>query len=181
MHVMADYMAVAKTYQQAGKHHPVELTLSGKKHLAIIKDADFNPVKNQIRHVVFQAIKQDEKVETEVPIHFTGEAPAEKAGLLIIRQLDNVFLEALPKDLVDELKVDISGLVEIGDKVHVSDIVVPHGVTITTEPEHSIAVVEETKAQESEEAATAEDEAEAVAAATGGEAEGNQPSANKDD
>jgi large subunit ribosomal protein L25 len=170
IHVMGDQTAIVKAYGEAGKHHPVELSVGDKKHLAIIKDVDTDPVKNTMRHVVFQAIKQDEKVETEVPIHFAGDAPAVKAGLMVIRQLDTVQIEALPKDLIDSVEVDATKLVEIGDHVTVADIVAPTGVTILTELNHPIATVEETKAQESEEA-TAEEEAAAVAAATGGDTE----------
>jgi len=150
--VEGNYIDVLKVYKRAGKHHAVDVTVDGKKFLTIIKDVDFEPKKNTLRHVVFGAIRQDEKVETEVPLVFEGDAPAEKAGLMVIRQLDHVQVEALPRDLPDELTVSIEGLAEIGDKVSVADITAPDGVTILTELEHGIAVVEETKAQMSEEA-----------------------------
>src|SRR4029077_20108675 len=129
----------------AGKHHPLTLTLGKQTYMALIKDVDFDPKKHQMRHVVFNAIKQDEKVQTEVPVHLTGEVPAEKAGLMVISNLDSVEIEAYPKDLVDELNIDASGLVEIGDKLTVADLTVPSGVEILTEHEHPIATVEETK------------------------------------
>ncbi len=151
--VEAPYIDLYKVYKEAGKHHPVNVKLGDDTYLALIKDVDFEPTKHELRHVVFNAINQDEKQQTEVPVHFVeGDIPAEKAGLMVIRQLDAVEIEALPKDLIDELTVDVSGLVEIGDKVTVADIKVPSGVTILTEMEHPIATVEETKAQISEEA-----------------------------
>mgnify|MGYP001579460019 CR=1 FL=1 len=148
--VMASGIEMGKVYSEAGKHHPLELSLGKETYMALIKDVDFDPKKHQLRHVVFNAIKQDEKVETEIPVHLEGEIPAEKAGLMVIRQLDNVDIEAFPRDLVDELKVDVSSLAEIGDRVTVADIKVPSGVTILTEAEHPIATVEETKEQISE-------------------------------
>jgi large subunit ribosomal protein L25 len=156
--VMAPYGDIWKVYQEAGKHHPLALTLGKDQYMAIIKDVDFDPKKHQMRHVVFNAIKQDEKVETEVPVILDGEIPAEKAGLMVITNLDHIDIEALPRDLIDELRVDASGLTEIGDKITVADIKVPHGVTILTELEHPIATIEETKAQISEEAETVEGE-----------------------
>jgi len=156
--VMAPSQTMLKVYRDAGKHHPVTLTFGKETYMALIKDVDFEPRKHQMRHVVFNAIEQNEKVQTEVPLHLTGEAPAEKVGLMVITQLDSVEIEAFPRDLVDELTVDVSGLAEIGDKIHVSDIVVPHGVEILTEAEHPIAAVEETKAQMSEEDEAAETE-----------------------
>jgi len=158
VHVMANQSEINKVFQTAGKHHPVNLTVDGQKYMALIKDADFEPRKHSLRHVVFNAIKADEKQQTEVPVHFTEDAeiPAEKAGLMVIRSLDTVEIEALPKDLIDEIIIDPSSLTEIGDKLTVADLKVPSTITILTEPEHTIATVEETKAQMSEEAAEAE-------------------------
>ena len=172
LHVMAPYSDVVKAVNTAGKHHPINLTVSGKKYMALIKDIDFEPRKHIVRHVVFNAIKADEKQQTEVPVHFAEdvEIPAEKAGLMVIRNLDAVEIEALPKDLIDEIIVDPSKLVEIGDKLTVADLNVPAGVMVITEAEHAIATVEETKAQMSEEAESeaAEGDASAVPSENGG-------------
>ncbi len=144
--VMGKFMEVSKAYQKAGKHHPVELTSGTNKFTALIKDVTFDPRKNQLSHIVFGAVKADEKVEAEIPVRLSDDIPAEKASLLVINQLDTVQVEALPKDLPDELLVDASGLVEIGDKLTVADIVAPAGVTILTEPEHALATVYEPSA-----------------------------------
>ena len=156
--VEGEAAAVAKVYAQAGKHHPVQLTVDGKKHLALIKDIDREPTKNRIRHVVFQAIKQNEAVEAEVPVAFKEdvEIPAEKVSLMVLKQLDTVQVKALPKDLPDQLFVDPSVLAEVGDNLTVADLVVPNGVTIMAEPEQTIAVVEMPKDQIAEANAAAE-------------------------
>jgi len=181
-----EYQALVKLYQQAGKHHAVDVTVGDKKFLTIIKDVDFDPKKHVIRHVVFGAIRQNEEVETEVPIVFEGDAPAERASLLVIRQLENVQVKALPRDLIDEIKVNIEGLAEIGDKISVADLQVPNGITVLTEPEHGIAVVEETKAQiseESEEEAAEGEEGGADGEAGEGESEskGDKKEANEEE
>lgn len=155
--VMGNNIALDKVYKQAGKHHAVQLKLSGgKEHLAIIKQVDFEPKKHTIQHIVFQAIKQNEKVQTEVPVVLEGDIPAEKSGYMVLTNVTTVEVEAFPKDLPDQIVLDPSKLVEIGDKLHVSDLTVPSGVTILTEPETTIALVEETKAQMSEESAEEE-------------------------
>jgi large subunit ribosomal protein L25 len=149
--VMGTYADISKAFSLAGKHHPVQLNVGGKKETVIIKDVDVNPVKNTISHVVFQAIRQDETVETEVPITLVGDSPAQKVGLMLITHLSVVAAEALPKNLPDELTVDISNLVEVGDKITVADLVVPKEVTVLTDSDTLIASIEETKAQLSEE------------------------------
>lgn len=156
IHVMAPETELEKVYGAAGKHHPLNLVIGDQKYLVLIKDAPFHPVKRRLQHVVFQAIRRDEKVEAEIPVRIEGEIPAEKVGLMVLHQLDSVEVEALPTNLPDELTVDGSKLAELHDKLTVDDIVVPEGVTIITETEHPIATVVETRAQMAEEAAEAE-------------------------
>src|ERR1700722_8902402 len=134
VHIQVEYGRLAKIYSQAGKHSMVELKIGNKKDAAIIKDVNYDPVKNKIQHIVFQAVEQNEVIETEVPVVLDGEAPAEKAGLMVLTGITHVNLEALPRDLPDKVIVDATKLSEIGDKLTVADIVVPSGVTILTEP-----------------------------------------------
>jgi large subunit ribosomal protein L25 len=115
----------------------------------LIKDIDREPAKNRIRHVVFQAIKQNEAVEAEIPVVFKEdtEIPAVKKSLMVLQQLDTVQVKALPRDLPDQLVVDPSKLEEVGDHITVADLVIPEGVTLLTELEHQIAIVEMPKDQ----------------------------------
>lgn len=151
LHVALASAELMKVYKEAGKHHPLNLNVGNQKFLALIKDVHMNPVKRQPQHVVFQAIRADDPVEAEIPVRLEGEIPAEKVGLVVLHQLDTIEVEALPKDLPDELVVDATKLVEIHDKLTVADITAPTGVTILTEADHPIATVVETKAQMSEE------------------------------
>jgi large subunit ribosomal protein L25 len=144
IHVQGDFISLVKVYADAGKHHPVQLKVGGKEHLALIKDVDYEPAKHRMRHVVFQAIRQNEAVEAEIPVVFKAETeiPAEKASLLVLKQIDHVEVKALPNDLPDELVVDPSTLVEVGDNLTVADLKVPSGVTVLTSPDSQIAIVE---------------------------------------
>lgn len=158
VHVSATYIDMVKTYRHAGKRHPLTLKVGGKNYLAMIKDVDFEPKKQLLRHVVFNAIKQNEKVEAEIPITFEEvEIPAEKLSLMILKQLDRVEVQALPKDLPEELRVDPSKLAEVGDRLTVADITLPAGVTLVTDPEAQIAIVEMPKDQIAEADKAAED------------------------
>lgn len=158
IHVMAPEIELLKVYRAAGKHHPLNLEVGTDKYLALIKDARFDPVKRRLQHVVFQAIKQDEAVEAEVPIRLEGDPPAERVGLVVLHQLDTIQIEALPKDLPDELVISAESLAELHDKITVADLKIPSGVTVLTDAEHPIATVVETKAQISEEAEASEEE-----------------------
>ncbi|MBX4188569.1 50S ribosomal protein L25 [Candidatus Saccharibacteria bacterium] len=175
IHVMASETELVKVYMAAGKHHPLNLEVGSDKYLALIKDAHFDPVKRRLQHIVFQAIRQNETVEAEVPIRIEGDIPAEKVGLMVLHQLDTVQVEALPRNLPDELVVSAEALAELHDKITVADLAVPEGVTILTELDYPVATVVETRAQVAEEAAEAEGE-ETDGEAAEGEADGSESS-----
>jgi large subunit ribosomal protein L25 len=159
--VSASFIELTKVYSAAGKHHPVELNVDGKSHLAMIKDVDLDPVKNTLRHVGFHAVNKNETVEAEIPVKIDGEIPAERVGLMVLQTLDTVEVEALPGNLPDELLVDGSKLVEVGDKLSVADLKVPQDVVVMTEPEQTIAIVEMPKDQIAEADAALEENKEA--------------------
>lgn len=179
--VSAPLTIVTKIYHQAGKHHPVNLTVEGKKYLAMIKDVDTDPITGWVRHIGFHAINKNETVTAEIPVRVDGEIPAERMSLLVLHTLDTVEVQAIPANLPDELTVDGTKLVEVGDKLSVADIVVPEGVVIMTEPEQTIAVVEEPKDQMAEAAAEAAENADETAAevpAENGSVDADEPAAD---
>lgn len=119
-----------KAVKAAGKHSPVHLTIGGKKQLAIIKAIDMDPVKHTLRHVAFHAIKQNEKITTEVPIVLVGEgeSAAEKAGLIVLQAIEKMEVRALPADLPEALEISIVDLATHEDKLTIGDIKLPKGV-----------------------------------------------------
>src|SRR5690348_14519437 len=68
LHVQGPYLTLHKTYQRAGKHHPVVVKANGQTFTTLIKTVTFEPRKNQLTHIVFNAVSKTQKVETEVPV-----------------------------------------------------------------------------------------------------------------
>lgn len=131
MNVQAAQNILEKVIKDAGKHTPVHLTIGSKKKIAMIKDVDLEPVRAQVRHVSFHAVKQNEPVTAEVPIHLVGqgESEAEKAGLIILQAVDSIEVKALPLDLPDALELSIIDLKEAGEQVTLGDITLPENVS----------------------------------------------------
>jgi len=151
VNVQAGYVPMFKVWQQAGKHHPIALTIGSKKYTALIKDADFDPKKHMLKHLVFNAVSATEKVQAEIPIQPTYDegndaSPAERAGLLVLSQLDAVNVEAIASKLPDVLYYNAEKLVEVGDHATVADLIIPEGVVVQVEAEHAIATVYEPSA-----------------------------------
>jgi large subunit ribosomal protein L25 len=151
LHVQGEKVPMLKVWQKAGKHHPVELSADGKKYVALIKDAEFDPKKHQLRHIVFNAVDANQEVEAEIPVrprYAEGDesSPAEQNSLIVLAQLESVQVKAVPTKLPDVLEYDANKLVEVGDHITVADLNVPAGVEVLTEAEHSIATVYEPSA-----------------------------------
>ncbi len=174
-HVQAEYQKLAKVVHAAGRHHPVELTVDGKKVTAIIRSITRDPKLHTITHVVFNAVNANQKVEAEIPVkpkyaEGNESSPAERAGLIVLSQIDEVEVKALPKDLPDELFYDAEKLVEVGDHVTVADLIAQTGVEIVTDAGHSVATVFEPSALAAANEAAAGDAEVAAPAAEGDEA-----------
>ncbi len=141
--VVGDYRELQVAYNQAGTSQTVQVSVGDKNYLTIIRDVDLEPTKHTIRHIVFQALHQNEEIETEVPVVFADiEIPAEKNSLLVLKELDEILVKALPRDLPENIVVDLSSLEKSGDIYRVESITTPKGVTIITPADTPIAVVE---------------------------------------
>jgi large subunit ribosomal protein L25 len=176
VHVSGQYGPMLKAYMTAGKHHPIQIKAGGKNYTALIKTAEFSPKKHELRHVVFNAVSARQKVTAEIPVHIKldegNEAtPAERNGLVVLRQLEAVEVEATASNLPDALFFDGEKLAAVGDHATVADLIVPKDVTVKTEPEHQLAAVFEPSAlQAANDAAGGDaDEDEATADVDAGE------------
>jgi large subunit ribosomal protein L25 len=130
INLLIDNVAMLKAYEHAGKSQPIDLTVGSSKKLALIKELQFVPLKPVVQHVVFQALKQNEAVDAEVPIHITGEIPAEANRHVLLKTLETVAIRALPRDLPEALEVSGESLVEIDDRLTIRDIKLPEGVEL---------------------------------------------------
>jgi large subunit ribosomal protein L25 len=147
--------------------------LDGEERPTFMRDVQRNPVTDKILHVDFLQISLTERVRMEVPIHIVGKAPAvETYGGILTHPSTTVMVEALPLNIPNMLEIDVSGLTEIGQTLHASDLTPPEGVTIISQ-EQTLVRVDLPAAERAEEveAAAAAAEGEAGAPAPAGEGE----------
>jgi large subunit ribosomal protein L25 len=129
----------------------IELSIDGGKPLpVIVKSLQHDPLKGTVVHVDLWAVNMRRPVTTTVPVHFEGEAPGVKTGGVFMHNVAHINVEALPDELPEFLVADISAL-EVGDNIHVRDLVAPKGVTILDAEDEIVAsVVPPAKAEEVE-------------------------------
>lgn len=169
----------------------VELNFNGKKQPVLVRDWQVHPFRQQMLHMDFMRVRDDEEIRVSVPLHMLNqdESPAGKiAGVVISQNLTEVEVACLPADLPESLEIDLIDLKE-GDLIHLSDIKVPEKVKIVAlmHEDHDYVVVSahkikvEVEPVESEEAEAAEgDEAEGEKGAEAS-AEGDSDSDSPED
>lgn len=148
--VQFDKIAFIKTYKTTGVSTPVDLS-GDQNELVLIHHVETDPVSDAVIHVDFLAVKADEKVRASVTIMMTGTAPVEKDGLGKVQLVkDHVIVEALPRDLPHDIKVDLSNLATLQDGIFVSDLVVSDKVTIIDDKDLPVVAVVQLQQEEVE-------------------------------
>lgn len=149
VNVQVEYQPFVKAFSEAGYGQAVHLDVGGKERIAMIKNVHIDPAKNTYMHVEFHAVRADRPVEAEIPVHIVGDVLAEHTGNFIVRPHDHVTVKAKPADLPESFEVSAEKLINPGDTLTVADITsIPNGVEIVSEPELTLAVVEEPRAVE---------------------------------
>ncbi len=151
--ISIDARAFDKVLRDAGESSIVMLSGLGMGELpTLIHEVDLDPLTNRPRHIDFYAVTKGEKVEVSVELEFTGESPAVKAGMNIVKVLHEIEVKADPMNLPKSVTVDVSSLAAVGDQIHVRDLVLPSDVELVTEPEDVVALVQEVVIEKAEEA-----------------------------
>jgi large subunit ribosomal protein L25 len=143
--VVVEMRAFDKLFAGAGESTLVDLSVDGGASTKVlIQDVQYDPLRSTPIHVDFRQIRMDQALEVDVTLKFVGEAPAVKAiGAIIVKSMDKVMVRCLPKDLVHEIEVDITGLAAIGDQIKVKDIKLPAGIEVKEDPEGVVVIANE--------------------------------------
>ena len=131
IHFAVDRIEMTAVVRNDGTNAIVELELDGEKLLAMVKHIDQNVITLDIDHIDLLGIKRGEKVTVEVPVVTEGEAAP---GAVVLQETDYVEIEIDALSIPDELTVSIEGK-EIGDTLHASDVKLPEGAELISDPE----------------------------------------------
>jgi large subunit ribosomal protein L25 len=142
----------------------LELDISGKTQLALVKDVQKDPVHQVIEHLDLVIVRKGEKVTIDVPVHVEGESVA---GTIAALDANTLSIEAEATHIPERITVDIEGAEE-GTQIFAKDLALPEGSSLVSDPETLVinvtvpAAVDlgETEAAEGEEAAEGAEAAE---------------------
>lgn len=111
----------------------LDMNLDGKKLQVLLRDTQWHPFRQQVAHIDFQRIDANQKIHMKVPLHFKNAeiAPGVKtAGGVVNHVMNEVDIVCLPAQLPEFIEVDLANL-QAGHSIHVSELTLPQGVTLT--------------------------------------------------
>ena len=119
----------------------VTIDLDGEQHATLVREKQRDYLKNRLLHIDFQVVSLTEKIRTLVRVDLHGVSPAVKDfNAVIVQNVNQVEVEALPNDLPERFVLEISALAGIGDAIHVRDLPVSDKVLILTDPDEILVV-----------------------------------------
>jgi len=140
-HMQAEERALRAVISKAGQNRLIRLdTGDGGQHVVITREIQREPISGNFWHIDFMEISLTEKMDIDIPVVLQGVPPLTKSGEgLLIHGLESVAVRVLPTDLIPEIVVDVSNLVNLNDAVHVADLKLGDKIEILTSGEEMLA------------------------------------------
>ncbi len=155
--IFVERKAFDKVFRQVSTHGVITLTFDdGAKFDTLVKAVAMNKKKRIAEHADF-LIVSDEPIEVVIPVHTKGVSAAVKAGGVLDIVAHNVTVKCAPKNIPQELIVDISKL-EVNQPVHAGDLALPENVKLVSDPKATVLVIHHARVSEEVVAAVAEPE-----------------------
>nr|VFK60273.1 MAG: large subunit ribosomal protein L25 [Candidatus Kentron sp. UNK]VFK68394.1 MAG: large subunit ribosomal protein L25 [Candidatus Kentron sp. UNK] len=109
----------------------ITLNMESGEESVVLKALQRHPANSRILHVDFQRVSATTQIQLRIPLHFINEDKCigKKKGGVINYLVPEVEVSCLPKDLPEAISVDMSE-VEIGQTLHLSDLIVSENVTL---------------------------------------------------
>ena len=129
-----------------------EVNVEDKNQFVLVKEVQYHPVTDEIIHIDFQKVKEDEKISLEVAVRSSGEAQGVKLGGLLVQMLNSVTIKCKPAEIPEFLEIDVTDM-EMNTNLFVKDITLPTDVEMLTAEDIAVVSVQEPKQEKEEEVA----------------------------
>ena len=129
-----------------------EVNVEDKNQFVLVKEVQYHPVTDEIIHIDFQKVKEDEKISLEVAVRSSGESQGVKLGGLLVQMLNSVTIKCRPAEIPEFLEIDVTDM-EMNTNLFVRDITLPTDVEMLTAEDIAVVSVQEPKEEKEEEVA----------------------------
>ena len=133
-----------------------EVIVEEKAQFVLLKEVQYHPVTDEVIHIDFQKVKEDEKLSLEVAIRGIGESQGVKLGGILVQLLNAVTVKCKPSEIPEFLEIDVTEM-EMNTNLFVKDISLPEDVEMITAEDIAVMSVQEPKEEKEEEVVLEED------------------------
>jgi large subunit ribosomal protein L25 len=130
-HLALPELEFKRALREQGRNAVVTLNIGGTPQLALTKTVVAHPIRPYIEHIDLLMIRRGEKVVVEVGVIVTGDAAP---GTLVTQELNSIELEADVSSIPEQIEVSVEGL-RVGTQIQASDVTLPEGSELRTDPE----------------------------------------------
>jgi large subunit ribosomal protein L25 len=123
--------------------YKVQLTIEGKKYMAILHDMQFHPVNEAILHADFLAVDEKNPITVSIPVTVEGNSPGVRAGGKLIQKIQRLKIKGLIKDIPDSIVINIDSL-DLGQSTKVKNVEVPN-IQILDNKDNAIVSIKMTR------------------------------------
>ena len=126
-----------------------EINVDKKDQFVLVKEIQYHPVTDEIIHIDFQKVKEDEKISLEVAVRSAGEAQGVKLGGILVQMLNNVTIKCKPTEIPEFVEIDVTDM-EVNTNLFVKDISLPQDVEMITADDIAVVSIQEPKEEKEE-------------------------------
>jgi large subunit ribosomal protein L25 len=128
-----------------------EVIVDKKSQFVLLKEVQYHPVTDEVMHVDFQKVREDEKISLEVAVRSIGESQGVKLGGILVQLLNSVTIKCKPSEIPEFLEIDVTDM-EMNTNLFVKDIILPEDVEMMTAEDIAVMSVQEPKEEKEAEA-----------------------------
>lgn len=151
-----------------------EVIVEEKPQFVLLKEVQYHPVTDEVIHIDFQKVKEDEKISLEIAIRGVGESQGVKLGGILVQLLNAVTVKCKPSEIPEFLEIDVTEM-EMNTNLFVKDISLPEDVEMITAEDIAVMSVQEPKEEKEEEVVLEEDGEEGDSEDSSGEEKEEKP------
>ena len=150
-----------------------EINVEDKDQFVLVKEIQYHPVTDDIIHIDFQKVREDEKISLDVAVRSVGDSQGVKLGGILVQMLNSVSVKCKPSEIPEFLEIDVTEM-EMNSNLFVKDITLPDDVEMLTSEDIAVVSVQEPKEEKEEVVELTEEIAADEATADEGEPEADQ-------
>jgi large subunit ribosomal protein L25 len=155
--VVVNPKELKKLLESKGRNALIQLNIEGDTNRSVVlKEYQSHPLRAGWVHADFLEVDITKKIKVKVPVHLVGVSPGEKLGGVINHILRHLEVESIPLNIPEKIEVSMDG-VQLGQMLHVSDLIVGENIDIINLPSDVVVTVYSEKVKE---AKTEDEEAE---------------------